>query len=238
MSSSCQSEKHLETLILRVIGLKPKISKKVTTAQLAGVSQDFSKKLSRAECLKMISKYCRKDSSCVTFLASELFQHLAVQDSELRFKCLVVLDYFFVRSALFRSEVVNSLQTIIELTIGKSRANCLPPPTLAADRLRKRALLILAQWCKDYGSKIKQLSLSRRFVESTLKLRVPDLSAASNQLSLQEKEREERLQAILETKFKRIHGEISRKKQSIDHTLKATVAQCSMPLLSSNRPIC
>ena len=89
-----------------------------------------------------------------------LWKRLASNNSLVRIGVVLLLDVLFERSRLVRELTVLALAELLSMTIGSTRGNrTLPPPPLAAGRLRQLALGALERWSTQFGPLYPQLVL-------------------------------------------------------------------------------
>lgn len=160
-------------------------------------------------------------------LASQTLMDLMKRDhSQVRYLALQIIDELFMRSKLFRTLIVESLEQLMSLSVGFRRNLPLPAPPSVASLLRTKAIEFLEKWNVSFGVHYRQLRLGYDYLKNTLKLKFPNIQANVERIRQERREREMRSKEILlnkyeslKEKFSSIKGEILSTMEEIDGCL-------------------
>lgn len=134
------------------------------------------------EGLKKLKKLCRTSDDLLKYCHYLLVLRLQQDDANVRYSALVVVDELFRRSHLFRTLVLDDLQTFLELVLETNADLPLPAPVSAARELKKKAAHIVGCWQDQFGASYRVLALAANFLKHCKQIPLgSDTTAAESQ---------------------------------------------------------
>ena len=103
--------------------------------------------------MKSLKSKCKTSDDCLSEVHQQLFRNLTKKNSDIRILCLDILDELFSRSHYFRTQVLESFDSITLLCVGVDSLNPLPLPAAAARKLQSNAIRII-KGRNTYNTKI------------------------------------------------------------------------------------
>ncbi|XP_016205257.2 LOW QUALITY PROTEIN: UV-stimulated scaffold protein A homolog [Arachis ipaensis] len=111
-------------------------------------------------------------------LSAEILMDLMKRDhSQVRYLALLIINELFMRSKLFRTLIVETLDQLMTLSVGFRRNLPLPAPPAVASVLRSKAIEFLEKWNVSFGFHYRQLRLGYDYLKNTLRLQFPNIQA-------------------------------------------------------------
>ncbi|CAK8691469.1 unnamed protein product [Clavelina lepadiformis] len=119
--------------------------------------------------------HCKKNNKCVEHVFHLLLTHLEKDHSEIRFSAFQIASELFSRSHLFRTMLLDSFQTFMDLTVETDFDNPLPPPKITADKLKLEALTTIRGWNDKYGIAYRKLKRGFDYLKHVKKINFDQL---------------------------------------------------------------
>ncbi|KAJ3692324.1 hypothetical protein LUZ60_012674 [Juncus effusus] len=139
--------------------------------------------------------------------------------SQVRYLALLIIDELFMRSKLFRTLFVETLDQFLTLSVGFRKNSPLPPPSQIASNLHKKSIEFLEKWNSKFGIHYRQLRLGFDYLKNTLKLRFPNNPQNAARVQRERREREIRTQEILLSKYETLKENFESIKGEINSTV-------------------
>ncbi|KAH0980126.1 hypothetical protein GBA52_007303 [Prunus armeniaca] len=168
--------------------------------------------------LKAIKSVVRRSDSELRLAAHILMDLMKREHSQVRYLTLLIIDELFMRSKLFRTLVVESLDQLLTLSVGFRNNSPLPGPTNVATALRSKAIEFLEKWNGSFGIHYRQIRLGFDYLKNTLKYQFPNLQANAARLHQERRERERKSKEILLNKFETLKNNFASIKEEIQST--------------------
>ncbi|OMP08627.1 hypothetical protein COLO4_06280 [Corchorus olitorius] len=124
-----------------------------------------------------------------------------------------------MRSKLFRSILVENLDQLLALSVGFRKNLPLPAPPTIASTLRTKAIEFLEKWNASFGIHYRQLRLGFDYLKNTLRFQFPNLQENAARIQRERRERERRMQEILQNKFETLKTNFSSLKEEMQLTV-------------------
>ncbi|XP_019849405.1 PREDICTED: UV-stimulated scaffold protein A-like isoform X2 [Amphimedon queenslandica] len=156
--------------------------------------------------MKKIKNYCRTNNTYVQLVYDRLMRDVATKHSEVRLSSFQIIDQLFQRSHIFRQLVTSDCQKLIMLVCG---VEPLPPPRLAAAKLKEVSLLSFKEWVEKYGEGYPKLKLGYNYLKHNKKVDFDRLTSSSEGEQRRQEERESRQRAFLEQRLEKIRVEMN-----------------------------
>ncbi|GJP66314.1 hypothetical protein CLOP_g23221 [Closterium sp. NIES-67] len=146
--------------------------------------------------LSQLKRLVRQDDDCMRAAFDAIMTRLENKHAQIRLLLLLVIDYLFMRSRIFRHLLLPAhLLPFLRLTLGIHPAFPLPPPAARASLLRARTLECLQAWAAAFVAYYPSLGMALRYLGGTLKLPLPQGGTAGERAGVEgarERERRER----------------------------------------------
>lgn len=169
--------------------------------------------------LKAIKLAVRYSDSELRLAAQTLMSLMKRDHSQVRYLALLIIDELFMRSKVFRTVLVESLDQLLALSVGFRRNLPLPAPTSVASALRSKAIEFLEKWYDTFGVHYRQLRLGYDYLKNTLRYQFPNLQANALRIQQERRERETRTKQILLSKFETLRMNFASFKGDIQSTV-------------------
>ncbi|KAF8413347.1 hypothetical protein HHK36_001326 [Tetracentron sinense] len=169
--------------------------------------------------LKSIKLVVRSSDSEVRLSVQTLMEKMKRDHSQVRYLALLIIDELFMRSKLFRSLFVVTLDQFLSLSVGFRRHLPLPAPPAVASVLRSKAIEFLEKWNVSFGIHYRQLRLGFDYLKNTLRFQFPNLQQNAARIQQERREREIRSKEILLKKFESLKENLSSIKDEIQLTI-------------------
>uniref|UniRef100_A0A7N0T468 UV-stimulated scaffold protein A C-terminal domain-containing protein n=1 Tax=Kalanchoe fedtschenkoi TaxID=63787 RepID=A0A7N0T468_KALFE len=170
-----------------------------------------------ARFLKAIKYVVRYSDSELQLAAKTLMDLMKTNNSEVRYLSLLIIDELFMRSKLFRSIIVASLDRLLSLSIGFR--GVLPAPEAGAAKLRSKGIEFLEKWNIAYGLHYRQIRLGFDYLKNTLRYQFPNIQANAERMERERIEREMRTKEILRKKYEQLKTDFPSIKKDIQNTI-------------------
>ncbi|KAM6269443.1 UV-stimulated scaffold protein A isoform 2-T2 [Porphyrio hochstetteri] len=158
--------------------------------------------------MKELKKICKSSEEHISHAYHLLMTRLNEEHAEVRFSAFQIVQELFTRSHQFRTLIISDFQDFLELTVGISHEQPLPPPKEVAQKLRKAAIKSVQDWHEKYGEAYKKLSLGYHFLKQNKKVDFQDVHARTVAERRREEEKQKRLDNIYKEKAKRAEKEM------------------------------
>eukprot|EP00741_Cyanophora_paradoxa_P008498 tig00001336_g8223.t1 len=172
-----------------------------------------------ADHVKDIKSIVRTSEDAARSAYECVLAQLKTKHSQIRLLATLLADELFMRSKTFRACLVEDLRTFIELAIGTSLENPLPPPEFAAVALREKALEAIERWDDEHGSRYKQLGHAMRYLKEDMRMRFPEIRANAARRRQDEERRRAETQRLLSARFEQLRREWPEKSVEMAATL-------------------
>ncbi|KAF3326443.1 UV-stimulated scaffold protein A isoform X1 [Carex littledalei] len=169
--------------------------------------------------LKAIKSAVRSSDVETRAAVRSLMELMKKPHSQVRYLSLLIIDELFMRSKLFRSIFVETLEQFLALSIGFRKNMPLPPPSAIASNLRKKSIEFLEKWNSNFGIHYPQLRLGFNYLKNVLKFQFPNNLENAARLQRERRERELKTQEILLGKYENLKENFSSIKGEIRSTL-------------------
>ncbi|KAK7338065.1 hypothetical protein VNO77_18662 [Canavalia gladiata] len=169
--------------------------------------------------LKALKTVVRYSDSELRIATQTLLDLMKRDHSQVRYLSLLIIDELFMRSKLFRTLVVESLDQLLSLSVGFRRNLPLPAPPSVASILRSKAIEFLEKWNVSFGAYYRQLRLGYDYLKNTLRLQFPNIQANVERFQRERRERERKSKAILLSKYESLKENSSSIKGGILSTM-------------------
>ncbi|KAF3332618.1 UV-stimulated scaffold protein A isoform X1 [Carex littledalei] len=169
--------------------------------------------------LKAIKSAVRSSDVETRAAVRSLMELMKKPHSQVRYLSLLIIDELFIRSKLFRSIFVETLEQFLALSIGFRKNMPLPPPSAIASNLRKKSIEFLEKWNSNFGIHYPQLRLGFNYLKNVLKFQFPNNLENAARLQRERRERELKTQEILLGKYENLKENFSSIKGEIRSTL-------------------
>ncbi|XP_015683984.1 UV-stimulated scaffold protein A, partial [Protobothrops mucrosquamatus] len=158
--------------------------------------------------MKALKNICRCSDEHINHVYHLLMSQLNQEHAEIRLSAFQIVDQLFARSHLFRTLLVSNFQEFLELTVETDYDRPLPPPTEAAQKLKKAAIQSVQEWHEKYGEAYKKLSLGYHFLKQNKKVDFQDVHARTLAERKRDEERQKRLDNIYKDKAQKAEKEM------------------------------
>ncbi|CAM8935616.1 unnamed protein product [Rhodiola kirilowii] len=170
-----------------------------------------------ARFLKAIKSLVRYSDSELRLAAETLMDLMKTNNSEVRYLSLLIIDDLFMRSKLFRSIIVMSMDRLLSLSIGFRGG--LPPPEAVAAKLRSKGIEFLEKWNVSFGLHYRQIRLGYDYLKNTLRYQFPNIQANAERIERERMQRETRTKEILMIKYEKLKKDFPTIKRDIQSTI-------------------
>ena len=123
--------------------------------------------------IKRIKHFCKSSKNAVEVVYRKLWSHLITKHSEIRLACLQLIDIFFMRSAHFRSLVIDNFNDFFNLTMGTETK--LPQPIEASKQLRLKSIEFFKNWHDIFSPAYKEITLAKKYLIECQKLNLENI---------------------------------------------------------------
>ncbi|KAK3037335.1 hypothetical protein RJ639_032097 [Escallonia herrerae] len=175
--------------------------------------------------LKAIKSAVRHSDSELRLAARTLMSLMKREHSQVRYLALLIIDELFMRSKLFRTLLIESLDQLLTLSVGFRRNLPLPGPPAVASVLRSKAIEFLEKWNDAFGIHYRQLRLGFDYLKNTLRYQFPNLQANAARIQQERRDREMKTKQILVNKFETLKASYSTIKDEIQSTVDG-IGEC------------
>lgn len=134
---------------------------------------------------------CRQSEENIDRAFHIIWTQLKVRNSQTRLLSLQIMDILFDRSSAFRDLVLPHFQELADLLLGINPKCCLPPPKVAANKLKHNAICIIKKWHRKYGVAYKCLDLAFKFLKDCKGIKFDDPAFDEHKKELSDKEKME-----------------------------------------------
>ena len=137
--------------------------------------------------MKRLKSLCKHSAVCLEHTFHILLSQLLKDHCEIRLSAFQIVNELFVRSHAFRTLLLNNFQQFMDCTIETDFDNPLPPPKLAADKLKEDSLRAIKRWHDKYGIAYQKLSLAFEYLKNVKKINFDNPLATIRNAALEQR---------------------------------------------------
>ncbi|VDM42263.1 unnamed protein product [Toxocara canis] len=184
---------------------------------------DYEKRELNTIRMKELKNLVKNHSGIITDLVDHLFKFVRQENSDRRLAVLLICDYFFQRSHLFRLELVGSLQDFLVYTAETDPLHYpLPAPKEASSALKMETLKLMKNWHEKFSSAYPKLSHAYNFLRSS---KAFDFERADTQLQIERVRAEEadrRRETLAKRVIEEVMQQVNERKEDIEKCVRET----------------